>query len=269
MNGKKLLLVMAAGAFCVSSLPAQLSIIGQLDHIYDVVPGGLYEGSIEVSNPGIETQEVKAYQTDYFFYSDGTNLYGEPGGLPRSNARWMTLSPRQIIVPPGETIAFKFSIQVPDDATLKGTYWSMVMIEPIPLSSAESTLAPVQSGVGIAQVLRYGVQIITQVGRTGAKQIKFNALSLVAEGGKRSLVADVLNTGEQWLRGKFSVDLYDSTGVFIGKYVGDQKRTYPQTSVRYTVDLVGVPNGTYKALIVVDCGGDDVFGVNVNLVLKD
>jgi hypothetical protein len=55
----------------------------------------------------------------------------------------------------------------------------------------------------------------------------------------------------------------------VGKFDGGKQRMYPGTSVRFTADLVGVQSSLYKALIIVDCGGEDVFGANVNLVLNE
>ncbi|TFG81179.1 MAG: hypothetical protein E4H20_10360 [Spirochaetales bacterium] len=261
-----------ASVACWLAVPnavAQIGVVGSLTHEYNVAPGHSYNGIIDIANTSAETQEVKVYQSDLFFYADGTVDYGEPGGLPRSNARWMSLSPRQLLIPPRESATVHYIIQVPDDATLTGTFWSLLMVEPIPLASPESTRPGAKPGVGVNQVLRYGIQIVTQVGESGTRQVKFSQLKLVAENGKRSLLADVENTGERWLKGSFNLDLYDSNGGFVGRFESVQQRMYPRTSVRYSVDLVGVANGSYKALIVVDCGGDDVFGVNVNLVLKD
>jgi hypothetical protein len=54
----------------------------------------------------------------------------------------------------------------------------------------------------------------------------------------------------------------------VGRFEGGTHRLYPGTTARFPADLVGVRDATYKALIVADCGGDDVFGADVSLVLK-
>ena len=269
MRTKMGVMTILALTFSTAIAWAQISINGPLTHEYTVEPGRSYEGSIVVQNSGDEAQEIKAYLRDYFFYSDGRVLYETAGSLPRSNALWMTLSPTQVLVPPKNSVSLHFIVQVPDDAALNGTYWSIVLVEPISKSSPESSLAETKPTVGLRQIIRYGIQIVTQVGQTGAGEVKFSELKLMSDKGTRTLVADVENTGDRWLKGAFALDLYDSKGAYMGKFEGERKRMYPQTSVRYSVDLVGVASGSYKALIVVDCGGDDVFGVNVNLVLKD
>ena len=82
---------------------------------------------------------------------------------------------------------------------------------------------------------------------------------------KRVLQVDLENIGQRWLRLSLWVELYDESGRYIGKFDGQRKRTYPGTSVRCKVDLSNIPKGTYKALVVADCGGDYIFGANYNL----
>jgi hypothetical protein len=257
---------------CLTCVPlvsrAAIIVTGSLTHEYEVAPGRSYEGSIEVLNQGKDPQEVKSYQTDYTFSADGKVMYGDPGSLPRSNARWTTVSPRQFTIPPNETMIVRFTIQVPNDTVMNGTYWSVVMVEPVSPGSPESSGAGTRdTGMGISQVLRYAVQIVTHIGASGTRQLKFSQLQLSAEKDTRVLLVDVQNTGERWLRGTLWIDLYDSDGKHVAKLEGGRQRMYPGTSVRFSLDLAGVKQSTYKALIVVDCGGEDVFGANVNLAL--
>jgi hypothetical protein len=158
---------------------------------------------------------------------------------------------------------------VPDDARLTGTYWSILMVEPLDPGSPESSAPAPKDNVtvGMRQVLRYAVQVVTHIGQTGSRKLKFAKVQLAAKDGMRQLLVDAENTGERWLRGTLWVELYGAGGALVGRFDALRLRIYPGTSVRYTVDLAGVTAGTYKALIVIDCGGDDVFGANLNLVL--
>ena len=64
-------------------------------------PGETYRGTIVLRNTGAAPAEAKVYQTDYSFAADGSNLYGAPGRLPRSNANWISLS-RELVTIPAE-----------------------------------------------------------------------------------------------------------------------------------------------------------------------
>ncbi len=243
-----------------------IAINGSLAREYVVQPGGTYEGTVELKNLQDSPQEVKIYQTDYLSYADGRALFDAPGLLPRSNARWITFSPTQVTVPPGETVVVRYTLQVPDDASLNGSYWSALMIEPIPAGSPEaSAVRPDQIGITIQQIVRYCMLIVAQVGRTGVLQAQFTDMQLAMDGDARVLVTDVVNTGERWFLGHLWVELYDTKGTLIGRFDAGERRLYPGSGVRYRAPLTGVQDADYQALVVLDCGGDDVFGANVSI----
>ena len=261
-----------------SSTDAGVSIIGGLSHQKKTKPGEIYKGSILIKNTGTEPQEIKIYQTDYQFRFDGSNNYGPPGKLKRSNANWLSFNPHRLIIPPGEVSMVNYTVKVPNepnlpddpnlpnDPNLVGTYWSMLMVEGIPKSSRESSLLEKgKTKVGITQIIRYGIQMITHMGDTGERKLKFLETKLLREAEKRLLQVDMENIGQRWLRLSLWAELYDESGRYIGKFDGGRKHIYPGTSVRYKVDLSNVPRGNYKALVVADCGEDYIFGANFNL----
>lgn len=252
-----------------SAAEAGISVIGGLTHHKKVEPGATYEGSIIVRNTGARAQEAKVYQTDYQFSCDGTNRYGPPGQLKRSNAAWISFNPHRLVIPPSDSVTVNYTVKVPPASDLAGTYWSMLMVEGIPEGSPESSRPEKDKvKVGIVQIMRYGIHMITDIGDGGERQLKFLDTKLSREGEKRVLQLDVENVGQWWLRPMLWVELYDNAGRYLGRFEGGTKRLYPGTSVRYQVDLSDAPQGEYKALLVADCGGDDVFGANYTLKLE-
>lgn len=251
---------------------AGVSIVGGQSREKSVEIGKDYPGIIFIRNHGEEPQEVKIYQTDYLFFCGGTNIYGEPAGKDvRSNANWITFSPQRLTIPAKSTSAVNYLTEVPDDETLRGTYWSMLMVEGVGKDSPEA-IEPEKDKikVGIRQVIRYGIQMVTHIGNTGSRELEFletELLKIIEENGgkKRILQVDVENTGERWLRPFLWVELYDMEGRYIGRFEGGRKRIYPGTSVRFKVDLTEVPKDEYKSLVIADCGGDDVFGITYTL----
>jgi hypothetical protein len=245
---------------------AGVSVPGGLTYEKEAPPGGTYKGAIQLINTGEGPQEVKIYQTDYLFYSDGSNIYGEPGKDARSNADWITFSPRRLTIPPKGASQVNYTLEVPGDKALVGTYWSMLMVEGISSSSPEAVKK--EKGIismGISQVIRYGLQMITQIGDTGARKLKFLKTRLLKEDKERILQLDIENIGERLLRPALWAELYDEKGKSIGKFEGGKLGVYPATSVRFRIDLSQVPKGKYKALVVADCGGDDLFGATYTL----
>lgn len=251
--------------FCFSGV----SVIGGLSREKAVMPGERFEGIIFLKNKGEGPAEVKVYQTDYLFFADGRNIYGEPGGIPRSNAKWISLSPTRTTIPPNQTSSVHYTVQIPENPDLKGTYWSMVMVEPMAGVSPEGIEG--EKGkikLGLQTIVRYGIQIVTDIGDTGIRKIRFLDRKLISEDGKRLLQVDIENTGERWLSPLVWVEIYNEQGQSIGRFESGKFRIYPGCSVRHKFDLTNVPKGKYKALLVADNGDEYVFGARYDLGIE-
>ena len=201
-------LAAAAIAIVLSIWPAALSraaiAVDELSIESTTEPGQSYSGAIVVTNSGETAGVARVYQTDYMFFSDGSNAYGEPGELDRSNAEWITFGPRLLELPPGASSTIEYVVDVPDDGALAGTYWSLIMVEEMPVTPSMSDPADgrvEEMEAGVSQVLRYGVQVVTQVGDSGTRTLRFaDKMLTVTADGTRELHADVENTGERGLR---------------------------------------------------------------------
>jgi hypothetical protein len=260
--------LVAATWFCSRDALAGVSVHGSLTQEQQVTAGETYSGTITLVNTGGSEEPVKIYSTDYLFYRDGTCLYGEPGGHARSNAGWLTFEPHETVIPPGATASLSYTVAVPEDQALLGTYWSVLMVE---VPGNAGLVAADKSGaqIGIDQILRYGVQVVTNIEDSGERQLDFVETKVIRDGKQRSLQLDLENTGERWLRPALWTELYDTDGNCIGKFDGGSLRIYPGTSVRFKIDLSAVEPGEYKAVAIADCGADDIFGAAYTLRFED
>ncbi len=261
------LALLALLTFVLIQRPSQgaISFIGGLTREVTVELGKTYEGTILLKNVGDESEEVKFYQTDYLSYADGTCIYAPPGENWRSNADWISFAPTRLNIPIGESATVHYTIKVPSDKPVHGTYWSMLMVEMIGKDSPEATdREKPEVNVGIRQIVRYGVQMVTHSANPGSRKVKFKS-KLVRGSEKRILQVDVENVGERWLRPFLWTELYDQEGRHMGRFEADRLRIYPGTSARGRIDLSDLPEGTYKALVVVDGGGSDVYGATYTL----
>ena len=227
--------------------------------------GGVYRGTVIVRNSGKTSADVKIYQTDYAFSAEGRSDFAKPGTLERSNAPWLHLGHEQIRIAPGERASVDYEVHVPNDGRLIGTYWSALMIEQV--GGAEDSAHP-RSEAELRQVIRYAVQVITEIGETGRSEVAFRNAHLTGEGGQHEFSVDMENTGERWLQTQVWIELHDAAGHLAGKFGGQRLRTFPATSVRNRIDLSGVPPGKYLALLVADGGRNDLFGTQVELDIR-
>jgi hypothetical protein len=255
--------------FFVNASLAGVKVVGGLTREMTLNSGEFYEGQIQLVNNEEDSSYVRIFQTDYKFTADGKNYYGSPGTTPRSNAAWLSLTPSRVVLAPHETKSVYYNVHVPQAEDLNGTYWSVIMVEPVGSTFDPNYVA--QKGkvsMGLRTVIRYAVQIVTNIGETGESHIRLGENGLIHHDGHLLLRADIENVGDRWLRPSVWVELYNNEGTRIGHYESGQKRIFPYCSVRHHLDLTEVPKGVYTAILIVDNGDDRVFGTYYQLHIE-
>jgi len=246
---------------------AQIHVVGQLTRQMTLSAGGEAQGRILVHNSSSEDRVARAYLTDYLCFADGTVRYGEAGKLPRSNAEWVHIVPRELVVSAGGDACFHFIVRAPEDDTLKGTYWSMLMVEPV----APEVLTPPSArrkdhtALRIRAITRTGIHITTHIGDTGLRAMRFASRKIERVNGENILSLDIENTGERLLGLTVWAELFKGQGLSIGRFYTGRRGLYPGASARLRIPLEGVPPGKYRALIVADNGDQHVFGARYDL----
>lgn len=251
----------------LAALPsfAGLAVVGGLARHHTLKPGDPFEGIILVKNTGTEPVEITVAQTDYLFTADGTNHYDRPGTHPRSNAPWISVSPSRTTLPPQGSISIYYKGKTPGSSDLVGTYWSMIMIEPVVTPPPQIEGQKEKVTMGLQTVMRYAVQVVSEIGTTGTEQLAIIDKAVVTKDGKPTLQLDAANVGERVQIPTLSAELFNTEGVSIGRFEGGKRRIYPDCSVRYSVELVDVPVGKYTAMVVMDTGGEYVTGAQYTL----
>lgn len=258
---KSISLLAAALALAASPAAAQISVVSSTLEERAATPGEQYTGTIRVRNAGGQARQARVSASDYRFLADGRTFYEQPGTGERSNAAWIRFSPAQLTLGPGEEATVQYTVAVPASAALRGSYWSVLLVETV-----DDAPAAVRAGrVGIAPTIRYAVQLATHVGQA-ERRIALEGAHLTREGGT-ALEVDVVNTGAQADRLELRVDLFTADGAPAGSLTSARGLVYPGTSIRQRFDLAAFPAGTYKALLVVDTGTADVFGAEYTLRL--
>jgi hypothetical protein len=247
---------------------AEVSVVGSLVREHVQRAGDRAEGVILVRNNDTVARDVVVHPVDYRFFADGSNDFAEPGSLERSNAAWVQFSPNQTLVPARSTTPVYYSVTVPDDAELQGSYWSVLMVEARPLPTAEEAPA-MRRGVQLNTLVRYGVQIISDIGGAEDTALTFSSSSLQSIDGKPTLVLDIENSGSRQLRPSVWIDLFDQEGARVDRVeASSSSRLLPGCSARYRLDVSHLEPGLYNGLVIADGGDDQVFGTDYALDLR-
>ncbi|HET9452845.1 MAG TPA: hypothetical protein VFO66_01075 [Gemmatimonadaceae bacterium] len=237
---------------------AQIAVVGSTVEERVAAAGESYVGTVVVRNLTQQDQPVRIYQTDYMFFADGTSHFNDPGTTARSNASWITPTVRSLLVPPQSEMTVTYTVKVPASDSLKGTYWSAIMVEGAPNEANRSSGGRPQVGVG--SVMRYAVQVATHIQASGSRKVTFaNSKFLTNPDSTQSFELDVLNAGDRGYRPALWIEVYDAEGALKANARQERGLLYPGTSLRQAFALGRLAPGTYRAIVFADSGEDAVF----------
>lgn len=243
---------------------AQIAVVGSTVEERVAAPGESYLGTIVVRNLTQQDQPVRIYQTDYLFFADGTSHFDDIGTAPRSNGKWVTPTVRSLLVPPASEMTVSYTVKVPSNDSLVGSYWSTIMVEGAPTEAGRSSGGRPQ--VGLGAVVRYGVQVATHIRTTGSRKVAFaNSRFLTNPDSTQSFELEVKNEGERAYRPALWIEVYDEQGALRANARQERGLLYPGTSLKQTFSLGRLAAGTYRAVVFADSGEDAVFASQFTL----
>jgi hypothetical protein len=240
---------------------AQIAVVGNAVDEHEAGPGQRYVSSITVRNLTAEPQPVRIYQTDYRFSADGTSNFDSAGSVARSNAAWIKPSASSITIPPMADVVLNYEVTVPAIDSLRGTYWSAIMVEGQPRLPPQAA----RGEIGLGAVFRYAVQVATHLPTAGSRKVRITRQGFRTESGVRVFDIVVENTGERAYRPNLWIELYDARGVMRKRIEQQRGLLYPGTSLKQRFSFGALPAGVYKALVFADTGDETVSAAQYSL----
>lgn len=237
-----------------------------LVEVFTVAPGANPSGEIVFTNSTNQTIALKLSQGDYQFVAGGATQFSDMATQPRSNAAWITLSRTEVSIPANGRITVGYSLQVPQDAKLSGSFWSAIFAEP--LQSATEVNPNDTVGVGLTQKLRYAIQIIANIGDSGQPRLRFLNPKIVKEGDAHFLLVDVQNQGDRYVRPGAKLDVLTEDGKNAGTPEAIRTLLLPDSVVSLRIAMGQLKQGKYQAALILDDGGRFVFGARYRFEVK-
>ena len=243
-----------------------IAILNDLTHLYTVAEGATYKGYIEIQNMGKVPQRVKVSQKDFLCNAKGQSFYENPGQHNRTNAHWIELKATDILLAANEKYYLPYEIKTPDHLAMKGSYWSVIMVEPV----NEVQITPKANAVSIITQVNYAVQIICNTAETGQAEVMFRNTEVTYPQGHKYLLVDLEDTGEMYHKIIVNAEFFDSkSGEKAGVFESPLQSLFPYTSKQFAVDITGLKAGQYKGTLLANCVDSSVFGLNLTLDIVD
>ena len=124
VNNKIFFLIPVLFSQAPTALVGQISLIDSLSHERPANVGESYSGRLILVNSESDEVEVRVSQSDHLYFQDARNDQKQPGKLERSNAGWISFAKASLVIPPFSTVEVEYTVSVPVDRKIFGTYWS-------------------------------------------------------------------------------------------------------------------------------------------------
>ena len=252
--------------FYFQNVSAGIVILNGLSHTYKVEGGQVYQGSLEIENTGKETQNVKIFLQDLTYNSDGSIQYLAPQTNAKSNAKWIKLNTNLLTLKGKEKTVVRYEITVPQSVVDSGSYWSVIMVEPVD----DIKPSDKQAGINITSIVRYAVQIITDLKAENAKpEFKFEKVRVDSQDRKKILKVAIANTGNLFTKTIATVEIYNNkNGEKLGTFSSQALGLLPGTSKTFDIDISKMAAGKYSAVVLATDEDENAFALNVELDVK-
>lgn len=262
LSNMKYLSLFLSMLICSSSF-GSVVILNGLTHIHSAIAGGSTTGKISVQNNGSKDEKIIIYQEDLLLSCDHTTVYEKVNSHARSSADWLRLNISEKVLKPNEIYEIRYTVNIPSQKGIQGSYWSIVMIEGVSPIKEE-----VESGVKIDSKVRYAVQVINNVGNVINGVLSFENIALDKRANALKVIDVKLKNGGIFLaKAILTVEIYDKTGRKVKVLKSVERKIYPDKCTHFEIEVKSLPKGTYNGIVIAD-NGKDLFGSNLTLEIE-
>jgi hypothetical protein len=209
---------------------------------------------------------VKIYLTD-LKQNCSTSSYNIAEENIRSIGKWVTLSTNEKILIPNEKYTLFYTIEIPEyldpiEDIDYGSFWGAIMVE-----ISEPISESYEYGIKINSKIRYGIQLIINIGERIDPEIQFVDVSIVKNASLEYMVnIEIKNKGVYLVQPTLILELFNDLGESVKKVESVFKKVYPKNCKSFQIPISDLPPGEYDGVLVADYGGD-IYGVNISLNL--
>lgn len=237
-------------------------------------PGETYSGYVIADNLGSVPLSVDAYLGDWTHTQSGLLFKDEINTHPRSLGKWMRLSPPQLTITPGGSKRVYYTVTVPPDPGLAGSYWGVLFIGQSPASALPrpSVKEPDrQFNLGLRILMRFAVVIYVTIADTGVRKANFVSTQVKSDEGSLTISATLANEGNTYLRPPTWLELRDQTGMTVYSVDHRELTVLPESKRDFTFELRGLnlAPGHYTALIIADYDGPNLIAAQAEIAIKE
>ncbi|WP_028663674.1 hypothetical protein [Runella zeae] len=237
---------------------AKIIVLNGLTHIHSGNQGQAMNGKIQVKNVGTSPEKVLVYKKGLVQNCDGKVDFVEVGADARTLGKWLETNVDEKVLEAGESYEILYTIRIPQDSTLGGSYWGVLMVEGAPPLFKEK-----EGSLAIESRIRYAIQVVLDIGIAESPQLHFENVALKKANPKQKIVqAKIKNLGKFMVIPKLMLEIYGKDGQKLLALEAPSQKVYPFTCKDFDIEIKDLPSGKYEAVLIADYG-QNLFGTNL------
>lgn len=238
---------------------ANVIVLNGLTHTHDSKSGQFISGVIKLKNTKDSEQRVIIYFNDLLQNCGEKTLLTSESTHGKSIKNWLATEVNEYVLKPKEEYELVYTIKVPDNTTLNGSYWGVLMVEiEEPIKEDE-----LEYSVKLESKVRYGIQIIADINSKTNSELDFNNIEILKENDTaNSIRLEVKNLGNFYVQPTIVLEIFNENGTQEKKIEVKFKKIYPGHCKLFNLDVSDIPNGKYTGVIVADYG-EDMYAIDI------
>lgn len=237
-------------------------VVNGLTHIYNGYSGNQIKGEIVLLNNSDVEQTVSFSLNDAIFSCTENRIFSSSQTHKNSSLNWFDGSLMNKTLSPKEKYTYQFVINIPKEESLRGTYWSILMLDVDKPIKKEK----LSQNIGLNTKVRYAISMLTNVNTFTEVNLDFLKINLKKENNSKKLEIKIANQNVFIEGVKLLLEVYDADGKKVLESDTARNMIFPGFCKDYNVDLTTLPKGSYECLLVAD-SREKFVGTNVSLVI--
>ena len=261
---KTRILTLILFAFCIVYSYSNVVVINGLTHVYSGSSGETIKGEVILLNSSEDEQRVTFDLSEAIFSCTSDRIFSKDNSHDQSSTNWFEGNLMERILAPKEKYVYRFNIAIPNNEELKGSFWSMLMV------NIEKPIRKETKGnIGIDTKVRYAIGLLTNVNSYEEINLEFEDINLKEDinTAKKELEVKILNESLFVEGTRLSLEVYNKDGVKVHEAVTGRNMVFPGFCKNYKIDISELKKGEYECVLLAD-SREEFFGTNISLTIK-
>jgi len=259
---KKLILLVSFILIAVNSF-SNVVVLNGLTHVHKTNSGEIITGIIKLKNTKNTEQRVIIYFNDLFQQCGEETILTKDASHDNSILNWFSTNINERVLKGNEEYELLYTINVPENSTIKGSYYGVLMVE-IEKPIKEDAL---NYGVKLESKVRYGIQIIADVNERTPSELEFYDIKIEDIETSKIINVDIQNKGDFYVQPTLVLEVFNENGEQAKKMELKFKKIYPNSCKAFSLDISDLPKGAYTAILVADYG-ENMFAIDLEFENK-